>query len=49
MTYTWNGRAGRGAMAQHRAKKREEAEERNARTLPENRRAYRLANQEETK
>lgn len=39
--HIWSGRAGKGAKALHRARKREEAEERNARTLPENRRAYR--------
>lgn len=41
MAFTWNGRAGRGAMAQHRAKKRAEAEARQAAVLPENTRAYR--------
>lgn len=34
-------------MKKRRAQKREEAEERNARTLPENRRQYRLTNQKE--
>lgn len=37
----WHGRYQRGAMAERRAVKRAEAEERNARTLPERRKAAR--------
>lgn len=39
----WNGRHGRGAMRLHREAKRAEAEDRNARTPLERRRAYREA------
>jgi hypothetical protein len=39
----WNGPAFKGAMRQHRAEKREEAEERNAATPPERRRRHRLS------
>lgn len=38
----WNGPAHRGAMRDLRAKKRAEAEARNAETPPERRRQYRL-------
>ena len=44
--YRFNGPMGKDYMKKRRAQKREEAEERNARTLPENRRAYRRAQQE---
>jgi len=39
---TWQGAHGPGAMREHRARKRLEAETRNALTLPENRRKARL-------
>lgn len=39
--YRWHGRYHRGAMAARRAQRRAEAEERNARTPPERRRAAR--------
>lgn len=41
MTYRFNGPMGREYMKKRREQKRLEAEERNARTLPENRRAFR--------
>lgn len=41
--WRWRGRYHRGAMAGRRATRRIEAEERNARTLPERRRAARRA------
>jgi hypothetical protein len=41
MTFKWDGAAGKDAMKRRREQKRKEAEERNAQTLPENRRAYR--------
>lgn len=41
MTYRWHGRYQRGAMAARRAQKRAEAEERNARTAPDRRKAAR--------
>lgn len=40
--YRFDGPMGKDYMKKRRAQKREEAEERNARTLPENRRQYRL-------
>jgi hypothetical protein len=39
----WHGQYGPGAMREHRRAKRKAAEERNARTKPENRRQHRLA------
>lgn len=39
--FRWNGPYGRGAMQQRRALRREQAEERNARTAPARRRAAR--------
>jgi hypothetical protein len=38
----WDGPAHKGAMKKAREDKRAEADERNDRTLPENRRQYRL-------
>jgi hypothetical protein len=41
--WRWRGRYHRGAMSGRRATRRAEAEERNARTLPDRRRAARRA------
>lgn len=47
MTPIWNGKHGKGAMRLHREVLREEAEERNAKTPLEKRRAYREGTPEE--
>jgi hypothetical protein len=47
--YRWNGAYGRGAMREHRAGKRREAEERNAATQYEYTAAYRRERHGETR